>query len=50
MGLLNQIHHLLLIRRREAVVIHGAELAGPGIEHLHHLGARIDLVAQVGGN
>ena len=50
MGLLDQIHDLLLIRRREGVVVSGAQLTGPGVEHLHHLGTRVDLVAQVVGD
>ena len=50
MGLLDQIHHFLLIRSRKGVVIRRAELAGPGIEHLHHLSAGVDLVAKVLGN
>ena len=49
-GLLDQLHHLALIGSGEGVVIRGAQLTGPGIKHLHHLGAGIDLIAQVGGD
>ena len=49
-GLLDQLHHLALIRSSKRVVVRGAQLTGPGIKHLHHLGAGIDLIAQVGGD
>ena len=50
MGLLDQVDHLLLIGSCKNVIVGRAQLAGPGIEHLHHLGAGIDLIAQVTGN
>ena len=50
MGLFDQVHHLFLIGSGEGVVISRTQLSGPGVEHLHHLGAGINLITEVVGD
>ena len=49
-GLLHLLHHSLLVGQSKGPVVHGAQLAGPGVEELHNLSPTVDLVAHVGGN